>query len=128
MIAALICSGSSGQRDTISARSGGSSEVSISPCSRDLGVNWGVNGVFDVSQVFVLAELTFFLQRTLKTITYLKKSFFGYEGGNYRPRLGQNQGLWSQNGDTMSPGLGGVFPLVEKVILRRILASDSLRG
>ncbi|TKJ32674.1 MAG: hypothetical protein CEE38_22780 [Planctomycetes bacterium B3_Pla] len=29
-------------------------------------------------------------------------------------RLGQNQGLWSQNGDTMSPGLCGVFQLLKE--------------
>ena len=68
LIAALICSGSSGQTATISARSVGSSEVSISPCFRDLGVNWGVNGIFGILQVFVLAELTLFVQRTLKTM------------------------------------------------------------
>ena len=39
LIAALICSGSSGQTATISARSEGSSEVSILACFGDLGVN-----------------------------------------------------------------------------------------
>ncbi len=68
LIAALICPGSSGHAATISARSGGSSEVSICPCFRDLGVNWGVNCVFDISQVFVLAKLTLLVQRTLKTL------------------------------------------------------------
>ena len=63
LIAALICSGSPGQTLTISARSGGSSEVSISPCFRDLGVNWGVNGDFDVSQVLVLSGLVFSVHR-----------------------------------------------------------------
>ena len=33
-------------------------------------------------------------------------------------KFGKNQGLWSQNGDTMSPGLCGVFQLVKKVALR----------
>ena len=69
LIAALICAGSSGQTATISAKSGGSSEVSICPCFGDSGVNWGVNGVFELSHVFVLAELTLFVQRTLKTLS-----------------------------------------------------------
>ncbi|MFC1794912.1 hypothetical protein ACFL3Q_15155 [Planctomycetota bacterium] len=67
MIAALICAGSSGQTATISAKPDGSLEVSICPCFGDSGVNWGVNGVFDISQVFVLAELTLFVHRTLNT-------------------------------------------------------------
>jgi hypothetical protein len=45
----------------------------------------------------------------------LKKGHFREEKTFFRTRFGQNQGLWSQNGDTMSPGLGGVFQLVKKV-------------
>jgi hypothetical protein len=43
---------------------------------------------------------------------------------------GQNQGLWSQNGDTMSPGLGGVFRLMKKVTLSVFYHSStaSVRG
>jgi hypothetical protein len=32
-------------------------------------------------------------------------------------KFGQNQDLWSQNGDTMSLGLGDVFQLMKKVTL-----------
>ena len=64
LIAALICSGSSGQTATISARSEGSSEVSILACFWDLGVNWGVNCSFGVSQVFVLLGVTFLQRRS----------------------------------------------------------------
>ena len=39
LTAALICSGSCGQTAMISARSKGSSEVSILGCSGDFGVN-----------------------------------------------------------------------------------------
>jgi len=39
LTAALICSGSFGQIATISARSGGSSEMSILPCFGDFCVN-----------------------------------------------------------------------------------------
>ncbi len=32
-----------------------------------------------------------------------------------RLEFGQNQGLWRHFGDTLSPGLGGVFQLLEEV-------------
>jgi hypothetical protein len=50
----------------------------------------------------------------LNTIAYLKKSLFGLENNIYRLPLGQNQGLWRHFGDTMSPGLGGVFSAYEE--------------
>jgi hypothetical protein len=59
LIAALICSGSSDQIATISAKSEDRFWVSILPCFWDLGVNWGINCVFEVSQVFVSSELEF---------------------------------------------------------------------
>ncbi len=42
-------------------------------------------------------------------------------------RSGENQGLWSQNGDTMSPGLGGVFWLLKEVTFRIILTFYNVR-
>jgi len=53
--------------------------------------------------------------RPLKTMQIQKMSFFSQKVAYVRPKLGQNQGLWSQNGDTMSLGLGGVFQPVKKV-------------
>ncbi len=38
---------------------------------------------------------------------------------------GQNQGLWSQNGDTMSLGLGGVFQLMKEVALSAVCHSSA---
>ena len=64
LTAALICSGSEGQRATISARSEGSSEVSILGCFWDFGVNWGVNCSFEVSQVLVLSVVMFTERRS----------------------------------------------------------------
>ncbi len=60
MIAALMCSGSSAQTDTISARSGGSSEVSIWACFGEFSVNWGVNCDLAGSQVFVILAVSVF--------------------------------------------------------------------
>ncbi|KPK54776.1 MAG: hypothetical protein AMS22_05320 [Thiotrichales bacterium SG8_50] len=61
-----------------------------------------------------LRELTFpFSQSPLNTITYLKKSLFGRENNIYRLILRKNQGVWRQNRDTMSPGLGDVLHLVQ---------------
>ena len=62
------------------------------------------------------------LWRSLKTIAYLKKLLFSQEIDIYRLILGQNQGLWSQNGDTISPCPAGVFQLMKKSTFRRILA------
>ena len=39
-------------------------------------------------------------------------------------RFGQNQGLWSQNGDTMSLGLDGVFQLMKKEALPSIAGEN----
>lgn len=49
MIAALICSGSSGQTVKISDKSRGSFWVSIFGCSLKAGVNFGVNADFELS-------------------------------------------------------------------------------
>ncbi len=68
-----------------------------------------------VHEAYIRLSPSCFLARTLNTIAYLKKSLFGLENNIYRLPLGQNQGLWSQNGDTMSPCLGGVFQLPKRV-------------
>ena len=43
-----------------------------------------------------------------------EKAIFRPQMTYIRTRFGQNQGLWSQNGDTMSPGLRGAFQLMKK--------------
>jgi hypothetical protein len=40
-------------------------------------------------------------------------------------QCGVNQGVWSQNGDTMSPGLGSTFWLMKKAFCNSTLASVS---
>ena len=50
---------------TISAKSEGNSEVSISGCFGDFGVNWGVNCCFAVSQVFVISGVRFLGERAV---------------------------------------------------------------
>jgi len=60
LIAALICSGSSGQTSTISTRSSGRFWVLILPCFWDFGVNCSL----EVSQVFALSGFVFLLRRS----------------------------------------------------------------
>jgi len=50
----------------------------------------------------------------LKTIETQKSAFFSQQVAYVQLKFGQNQGLWSQNGDTMSPDLGGVFSVHEE--------------
>ena len=55
-----------------------------------------------------------FWTRALKTIQVQRIVFFGQKVAYVGLKFEHNQGLWSQNGDTMSPGLGGVFQLMKK--------------
>ena len=50
----------------ISARSGGSFKVSTSLSFWDLGVNWGANSVFEVSEILVVSGLVFLYNWFLK--------------------------------------------------------------
>ncbi len=55
----LTSSGSPCQANTISAKSEGSSVVSIFGCFWDFGVNWGVNCCLAVLQLFVFSTVVF---------------------------------------------------------------------
>jgi len=55
-----------------------------------------------------------------------KKCFFSHKMAYVRLEFGQNQGLWSQNGDTMSQYLGDVLQLVKNEAFQRILAFYNL--
>ena len=54
------------------------------------------------------------LQRSLNTITFLKKSLFCQENDIYRILLGQNQCLWRHFGLIMSPCKLGCFSAPER--------------
>ncbi len=51
---------------------------------------------------------------------------FGHKKAFMQTQLSQNQHLWCQNGDTMSPGNQGVFQLLKEVTFRKILAFCNL--
>ena len=63
-------------------------------------------------------QLFVVLAQYIEDIRFRKSAFFSQRVAYVRLKLGQNQGLWSQNGDTMSLGLGGVLQLLKEVAFR----------
>jgi hypothetical protein len=61
----------------------------------------------------------------LNTIETQKSAFFSQQVAYVQLKFGQNQGLWSQNGDTMSLGLGGVLQPLKKVHLHALCHSST---
>jgi len=51
-----------------------------------------------------------------------KKCFFSHKLACVGPKFGKNQGLWRHFGDTMSPGLRGIFRLLKEATFQRNLA------
>jgi hypothetical protein len=54
------------------------------------------------------------LTPSIEDVIVNENAVFSQKVTYIRVRFGQNQGLWSQKGDTMSPGLGGFFRLIKR--------------